>query len=373
MRHSSTVPMAMIAVALVCALTGVGWVLAQQPEPSAPATPTATPAQPEAGAGDATSELPAKPQPGAQVEPIPQIQMTPEARKAVQRGLAWLASRQNLDGSWDTEYRRNTGVMAVALVAFLASGNPPGRGEYGVASARGLTYLLSCAKPSGMIIRDTSHGPMYEHALSTLYLAEVWGQTQQPAIKDKLKRAVEVIIQAQNENGRWGYQPIPHGGDISVTVMQLMAIRAAHDAGIEVPAETIQRAIKFVNHCQNEDGGFNYSGPPGGSNMPRTAAGVCSLQFAGDYSAQQVRKGLDYLLNGQQDATSHFYYMSYYAVHAFYFAGGGYWEKWYPTAREQILAKQNSKDGSWGGRVLDTGWAVLCLSIPHRYLPIYQR
>ncbi|MCG3178146.1 MAG: hypothetical protein BIFFINMI_00469 [Phycisphaerae bacterium] len=365
MRNSSGKLTAILLAAAVLAMSGLGWLMAQEGVGGAAAPPPA--AQAPAGPAAAPAEPPTR------VEPIPDIAMAPEARKAIQRGLAYLAARQNLDGSWDTEYRRNTAVMSVALIAFLASGNPPGRGEYGVASARGLAYLLSCAKPSGMIVRDSSHGPMYEHALSTLYLAEVWGQTQQPQIKDKLKRAVEVIIQSQNQDGRWGYQPIPHGGDISVTVMQLMAIRAAHDAGIEVPAATIQQAIKFVNSCQNADGGFSYTGPPGPSNMPRTAAGVCSLQFAGDYSAAQVRKGLDYLLNAQKGDTSHFYYMSYYAMHAFYFAGGKYWQQWYPVAREQILAKQNPKNGSWGDHILDTGWAVLCLSIPHRYLPIYQR
>ncbi len=265
-------------------------------------------------------------------------------------------------------------MIAVALLAFLASGNPPGRGEYGVASAKGLNWLLTQAKPSGMIVCQSSDGPMYEHALSTLYFAEVWGQTRRPEVKDKLKRAINLIVQAQNKSGKWGYQPIPHGGDISVTIMQVMALRAAHDAGIAVPKKTIDRALKFVRKCHNKDGGYSYQGPPGGSNMARTAAGVCSLQFAGDYSAKEVEDGLSYLLKGQDKSYSHFFYAQYYGVHAFYFAGGEHWKKWYPKARKQIIAKLNRyKDGSHDGRILDTGWAVMCLSLPHRFLPIYQR
>jgi hypothetical protein len=313
---------------------------------------------------------------------IVEIKMTPEARRAIRRGLAFLAGRQNIDGSWDTEYRRNTGVIAVALLAFLASGNPPGRGEYGVASAKGLAWLLSQAKPSGMIVCQTSHGPMYEHALSTLYLAEVWGQTRRPEVKNKLKRAIEVIVGAQNNAGGWKYQPIPAGADMSVTVMQVMALRAAHDAGIAVPKKTIDRAIKYIRRCHNKDGGYNYAGPPGASNMPLTAAGVCSLQFAGEYSAKEVQDGLEYLLKGQDSGHGHFWYTNhghfwytnYYAVHGFYFAGGKYFEKWYPKARAKIIKSlAKSKNGSHRGRILDTGWAVMCLSLPHRFLPIYQR
>jgi hypothetical protein len=343
---------AALTLALAAAPAG-----APAPPPAAPSGPAGAPAQAGGSISDEIGEIP----------------MTAEADKAVRKGLGWLAGRQNLDGSWDTEYRRNTGVMAVALLAFLASGNPPGQGEYGVASAKGLRYLLTCAKPGGMIVRDSSHGPMYEHALSTLYLAEVWGMTRSPEIKDKVKRAIELIIQAQNKEGQWGYQPIPHGGDISVTIMQVMALRAAHDAGIEVPRETIERALKFVRKCHNSDGGYSYTGPPGLSNMPRTAAGVCCLQFAGEYKAKEVRDGLDYLLKGQDGDYGNYFYAQYYGVHAFYFAGGEYWKQWYPKARQQLLAKQNQGNGSWGDNVLDTGWAVMCLSLPHRYLPVYDR
>jgi Squalene-hopene cyclase C-terminal domain len=304
---------------------------------------------------------------------IGEIELTPEARKWIRKGLSFLASRQNIDGSWDTEYRRNTGVISVALLAFLASGNPPGRGEYGVASAKGLNWLLKQAKPSGMIVCQSSHGPMYEHALSTLYLAEVWGQTRRPEVKDKLKRAVNLIVNAQNKNGQWSYQPIPHGGDLSVTIMQVMALRAAHDAGIAVPKKTIDRAIGFVRRCHNKDGGYNYQGR-GPSSVALTAAGACSLQFAGDYSAKQVQDGLEYLLKKQKGGFGHYWYTSYYAVHAFYFAGGDYWKRWYPESRSQILKKlKRYRNGSHDGRILDTGWAVMCLSLPHRYLPIYQR
>ena len=37
-----------------------------------------------------------------------------------------------------------------------------------------------------------------------------------------------------------------------------MALAAARDAGIDVPKETIDRAIDYVKKSQNGDGGFRY-------------------------------------------------------------------------------------------------------------------
>jgi len=360
-----------LAVAAVAALCGPLGVVLVAGESGGGVPPV--PAAVAAGKGGKPENVAPKAFSGG--DSIGEIPLTPEARECIRRGLGFLAGRQKIDGSWDTRYRRNTGVISVALLAFLASGNPPGRGEYGVASAKGLAWILRQAKPSGMIICDTSHGPMYEHALSTLYLAEVWGQTRRPEVKDKLKRAVNLIVNAQSRDGRWGYQPIPRGGDLSVTVMQVMALRAAHDAGIAVPRKTISQAIKFVRRCHNKDGGYTYHGIGNSTTPALTAAGVCSLQFAGEYSAEQVKDGLEYLLRAQQKKSiPHYWYTSYYGVHGFYFAGGEYWQKWYPESRKQIIGMlKRSKDGSHRGRILDTGWAVMVLSLPHRFLPIHQR
>ena len=315
---------------------------------------------------------------GATAEDPAGIELTPEARTAIQKGLNWLARSQTLDGSWNSEFRRNTGVNSMAVLAFVANGHLPGRGPYGITVAKGVDWIVRQAAPNGMITRDCSHGPMYEHAMSSLMLAEVWGMTRRPDIRVTLKKAIDLIIASQGRNGSWGYQPQPTGGDISVTIMQLMALRAAHDAGIEVPTETIERGVGFVKRCQNPDGGFSYmeyNGVRGPSALARSAAGVASLQFAGKYKAEEeaIKKGIAYLLQElPKGDAGNYYYAHYYGAHAAYFAGEPYWSQWYTEARRQLLAKQGA-DGSWNGSVLNTAWSVLVLSIPHRYLPIYQR
>src|SRR5262245_34866217 len=57
---------------------------------------------------------------------------TPPARRALDKGLAYLAAKQNDDGSFGTGgYARNVAVCGLCGMAFLAEGSRPGRGTYG--------------------------------------------------------------------------------------------------------------------------------------------------------------------------------------------------------------------------------------------------
>src|SRR5690606_20364649 len=151
-------------------------------------------------------------------------------------------------------------------------GSTPGRGPYGEEVAKAADYLLDHAADSGFISVEgaMSHGPMYEHGFSTLFLAEIHGMSPRDDLRDKLARAVDLIVRTQNDEGGWRYQPRPMDADISVTVCEVMALRAARNAGIPVPNETIARSIDYVKRCQNPDGGFRYMLPRGESAFPRS-------------------------------------------------------------------------------------------------------
>ncbi len=76
-----------------------------------------------------------------------------------------------------------------------------------------------------------------------------------------------------------------------------MALRAASNAGLYVPRETIDRCTEYVKRSQNPDGGFMYMIQGGGqSAFPRSAAGVVALYSAGIYDSPEIKKGLDYLM-----------------------------------------------------------------------------
>ena len=99
---------------------------------------------------------------------------------------------------------------------------------------------------------------MYSHGFGTLFLAEAYGMTHRPEIREKLQKAVRLIIDTQNIEGGWRYQPVKHDADLSVTICQINALRAARNAGLFVPKETVDACIDYVKRSQNPDGGFRY-------------------------------------------------------------------------------------------------------------------
>ena len=303
--------------------------------------------------------------------------VTPAAEEAIERGLAFLAARQHEDGSFGaTTYRGNVAVCALAGLAFMAGGSTPQRGPYGAQVARSADYLLANTQQSGFIIAPgaASHGPMYGHGFATLFLAECYGMSGRNELRQKLTKAVDLIVNTQNNEGGWRYQPRRDQADISVTICQVMALRAARNA------ETIDRCIDYVKQSQNPDGGFMYMLQGGDSGFARSAAGVVALYSAGVYEGPEIDNGIEYLMQflPEPDVVrreTYYFYGHYYAVQAMWQAGGDNWSRWYPAIRDELVQRQR-KDGSWVSPIsIDYATAMACivLQMPNDYLPIFQR
>src|SRR5258707_7727993 len=119
--------------------------------------------------------------------------------------------------------------------------------------------------------------------------------SKQPGIREKLTNAVRLIIDPQNAGGGWRFQPIRRDADLSVTICQINALRAARNAGLFVPKETVDACIRYVKQSQNPDGGFRYMIQGGASAFPRSAAGVVALYSAAVYDADEIKRAVDYL------------------------------------------------------------------------------
>lgn len=310
---------------------------------------------------------------------------TSEARRAVAKGLAYLSSRQSEEGSFGAgAYQNNLAICGLAGMAFLSSGSLPGRGKYGANLDRCVDYLLANCQESGYVHagQTNTRGPMYEHGFATLFLAEVYGNSMAVDLREKLAKAVQLIVSTQNERGGWRYKPQRDEDDVSVTVCQVMALRAAHNAGIYVPTETLDRAIGYVQRCQNEDGGFRYvDTTPGESAFPRSAAAAVAFYCAGVYESEELTRTLYYLMQfppraNDQGERAYYFYGHYYAVQAMWHAGGTYWKTWYPAIRDVLIKSQRRKDGAWvDGISPDYGTAMACLILrmPESFLPIFER
>ncbi|MBM4033682.1 MAG: terpene cyclase/mutase family protein [Planctomycetes bacterium] len=307
-------------------------------------------------------------------------ELSPQAESAIDKGLRYLAKAQNQDGSWGARYP--AAITGLTMMAFMLKGYFPERGQHAKPLDRGLAWLLKRGKEGGGYLGGTNQG-MYEHGLATLALAEVWGMTNKEEVRDILKRAVGVILRAQHPEGGWRYQPQPIDADISVTVMQIVALASAAEAGILVPAETIRKATAYVKKCQDPlKGGFGYT-PGGGPNasLSSSAAGLLSLLMCGERDSTVIKKGINFLTRLPKEEfnqTKFYHYGHYYAVQAMYQAGENYYQDWYPKIHDALLRKQRD-DGSWlgdggeGDPAYGTSMSILILGVPYRFLPIYQR
>jgi hypothetical protein len=339
--------------------------------------------------------------------------ITGEAQRAIDGGLAHLESQQLPDGSFGTSvHKGNVAITSLCGLAFMAGGHQPGRGRYGHVVTKALEFLVNLEQrrinnpPPGFLAnpQPTQNGPMYGHGFGTLFLAEAYGMVQRPDLRERIRgtlgRAVQLIIDTQNNEGGWRYMPTRADADISVTICQVMALRAAKNAGFAVPAEVAAKCTSYVERLQDPgDGGFRYQGGnrAGPTGFARTAAGVVALYSAGVYRSAAVTRGLDYLMHrcfpgtgmrGQpwrQDMGMHYYYGHYYAVQAMWIAGGRYWSEWYPAIRDELVNHPDRNprpqgDGSWFDRRnfphcphYCTAMACIILQVPNNYLPIFQR
>lgn len=300
-------------------------------------------------------------------------ELSPEAEDAIQRGLDWLAKKQGKDGSWPGGHK--CAITALSLMAFMLKGHFPQSGPYGAKLDKSLSYLIKRSKKGGGYFG----GNMYEHALATLAISEAWGMCDREELRDVLKKAVDVIIRSQAPNGSWTYYPKPMSGDISITVMQTVALASAHEAGIHVPKEIIHKALGFVRYCNNpKKGSFGYRGP--GEGLARSCAAVMALQMCGQRNSSLAKKGLEYIRKQGSSPKlfskeeRHYFYAHYYAVQCMYQAGDEYYQAWYPKIRNALL-KSQKKDGGWGrhSTAYSTSMSILILGVPYRFLPIYQR
>ena len=340
-------------------------------------------------------------------------EITEELKEAVNRGLDWLAAEQHPSGFWvqdigfklNTEYKvtkedsAHVGVTALALMSFLAGGHLPDRGVHGQVITRGLDYVLRCVRENGYITDNGSR--MYSHAFATLFLAEIYGMTLRSDVRRELQRCVNMIVDSQNSEGGWRYKPFARESDMSITVCQVLALRSARNVGITVPASSVRAAEQYVRRSAvsesrrhqpiyhfpgylDEGGAFRYQlGRHSRATFPLTAAGVTTLFAAGIYDDDLVDRALEFMttrmgeFNRQYEDHYFFYYGHYYAVQAFYIAGGSAWNVYFSRIREKLLSRQRAS-GEWPcypgpGNAFGTAVATLILQIPYQYLPIFQR
>jgi hypothetical protein len=319
---------------------------------------------------------------------------------AIDRGVAYLVSRQD-KGGWINDRATNlTTMTSLAILAMAAVGHQPtDETKEGVAMRRALDYVLHPDRqdPAGYF-GGMDGSRMYGHGMITLMLAEMLGMgvdtKQDQRIRDRLRRAVDLVLRAQSvrkepqDRGGWRYDPASTDSDLSVTVWQVMALRSARNAGIEVPKEAIDLALGYVKRCHGGRGDKKVAKAACGYVPGQTArfamasAGLLALQVGGDYECPEVASSVEWLKEHKlKPHEEYFFYGTYYYSQGMYQRGGEAAALARKNVEEALLALQQA-DGSWqgphsrekdSGKVYTTSLALLSLAVKHHFLPIYQR
>ncbi len=334
---------------------------------------------------------------------------TKATERAVSGGLSWLARHQNVDGSWsfdahtkhckDTsctgegDSKSNAAATAFALLPFLAAGQThKSKGPYQATIAKGIGFMGQTAKADGNL--QAGQASMYAQGVATIVLCEAYGMSKDPRLQAPAQKAIDYICSAQHpELGGWHYYTpgtAPTAGDLSVVGWQLMALKSAKMAGLNVPPVVLDKAQKFLKSVsKGEKGGLGSYMVETAPSPAMTAVALLSKQFLGaKRNDPAMAEGMKYMMANLPGKGARNSYYFYYATQVMHNLPGPEWDDWNRTTRKYLIETQEKKgcaSGSWnpelpavdtwagpGGRLLITSVNTLNLEVYYRFLPLYK-
>jgi hypothetical protein len=329
---------------------------------------------------------------------------TKHTERSVTAALVWLANHQMLDGSWNLQnfHQRcidktctvpgdvsaDAGATAMGLLPFLAAGQThKSKGPYKEHILRGIQWLIKNQQPDGNLAKGAAQ-MMYSHGLASIALSEAYGLSGDKQVGMAAQGAINFIIDAQNTiDGGWRYNP-KDPGDTSVVGWQLMALKSAHMAGLNVGGSVFTNTSKWLDLVASHDG-TQYSYVPNQAGTPTmSSVGLLCRQYLGaKRDNPMISGGMQYLMKNLPDEVFPNIYYWYYATQVMHNMSGYEWDTWNRKMRD-ILVKTQTRNvdkcanGSWdpakdpwgkrGGRVMQTSLSTLTLEIYYRYLPLFK-
>jgi len=346
--------------------------------------------------------------------------------KAVEMGLDFFARHQFPDGHWslhelppDVEYddpalgqmQADTAATGLALLSYFGAGYTHLDDKHRAVVNRGIDWLARNQKPDGDLFTGGSkYAWFYSHGIAAIALCEAYGMTRDPDLREPARKAIEFIIKSQHPTrGGWRYFVDDRGvsteTDTSVSGWQLMALKSAQMAGLEVPAETLQKVDAWLETAQATSTEGQYVYNPHAENTPEqrdgrkpnlamTAEAMLMRMYLGHTSddpgliagAEHLKENLPQVGTKARPQRNCYYW--YYATQAMFQMRNDYWEAWNDRLRplaQQSQVQAGEKAGSWhptqpvadrwghaGGRHYVTALHVLILEVYYRHLPLFQ-
>jgi hypothetical protein len=350
--------------------------------------------------------------------PTPAGAVGPATEKAIERGLEYLASVQNDDGSWslqghgsDVLLHSDTAATGLCLLAFQGAGYTHRQHQHADTVSRGLQFLLAQQKTNGDLYRSENqisneNVALYSHGIASLALCEAYGMTQDAALQEPAQAAIQYIVATQHRvRGGWRYVP-GVSSDTSVTGWMMMALKSGQLAGLQVPRQTYAGIQQWLDYAQvggEQQDRYRYN--PFAPDTPSqrhgrlptptmTAVGMLMRMYLGwQRENPAMQSAADYLLEyppqmGTRQSPQRDGYYWYYATMVMFHMGGNHWQRWNDYLKPVLLESQirdGAAAGSWdpirpvpdrwsphAGRLYVTTMNLLNLEVYYRHLPIYD-
>jgi len=345
----------------------------------------------------------------------------PEALRATDAALRWLARHQSADGRWDCdgfEARcsggrcggpggplHDAGVTGLSLLAFLGAGETH-RGTPHARTVRdGLKHLVHAQDAEGCFGPRTGGNFVYDHAIAALAMSEAYGLTQSPLFRRSAQAGVDFVHACRNPYAAWRYGVRPQDNDTSVTGWMVMVLKSATGAGLAVDPAAFEGALAHLDRVtEPEYGRAGYTARGNGPSRPAelidrfpadrseslTAVAVLTRIFCGAKGDDpMVRKGTALLLrclplhDEAAGTVDHYYW--YYGSLAMFQVGEEPWKRWRGAMEKAILGSQrldagDDRHGSWdpvdpwsreGGRVYSTAINALNTEVYYRQARVF--
>lgn len=368
---------------------------------------------------------------------------TIKTKPRVDAGLQWLADHQNQSGFWSattfsddtkrTNARRtynlefvdageedgdkgwetttDIGLTGLALLAFAGEGYDHRTGQYREVIRRGIQYLRRNQDQEGCFgARDDDHF-VYNHSICTMAMAELYGLSLAPLMREPVQKAMSFILRSQNPGNGWRYGVQPGVNDVSVTGWMVLALKSCKMAGIDFDSKKVYgEATGYLDLMTIEVDGYSRTGyrTPGSPSARLRGSQdfdqspsmesihiMCDL-FTGTETPKspQMRELANICAEKKflpkWEAKRINYYYWYYASLALHQMGGSAWDRWESAMSKTLMNNQRGfgttevletkktldEHGSWdavgawcpaGGRVYSTAMNCLTLQVWYRY------
>jgi hypothetical protein len=359
----------------------------------------------------------------------------------VSNALRWFKRHQSPNGMWDADgYFLNcsqdgakcepgknqsgdtdVATTSYAVLCFLGDGYDQATpSTYRNVVRKGVQWLIANQKPDGLLGARN-----YEHAIATMALAQAYGMAPEPWLREPTKKAVDVILARQNRDAAaqapydrlgWDYTTPNGRNDASVTGWNVMALKAAMIAGLDVgegisgSKAWLERSWKAANTdkpwCAStskldpykgisrfgyawkagsnevEISGWNAAGqrPQSIASQDLAPVGLMCAAFLGHQAGDPMLESLANYVSLFHQPTAwpcNTYYL-YYNTLGMFQVGGERWERWakqvLPLLHNAQRRDEGCLEGSWDwqgtqfhgsdtGRLLSTSYACLSMQV----------